>query len=48
MFFKVFDGKRFFEGSLLVGNRIPLVYGDMYDEVLSFAKLKGFEITECA
>lgn len=48
LFFKVSDGRKFFEGSLLVGNHIPLVYGDVYDEVVGFAKLKGLEVIGCA
>ncbi len=48
VFFKVSDGKKFFDGSLQVGNHIPLVYGDVYDLVIDFAKLMGFEVIECA
>ena len=48
LFFKVSDGEKFFEGSLQVGNHIPLVYGDVYDEVVGFANLVGLEVIECA
>ena len=48
LFFKVSDGEKFFEGSLQVGNHIPLVYGDVYDEVVGFAHLVGLEVIECA
>ena len=48
VFFKVSDGKKFFKGSLQVGNHIPLVYGDVFDEVVSFAELTGIDVIECA
>ena len=48
VFFKVSDGKKFFKGSLQVGNHIPLVYGDVFDEVVSFAELAGIDVIECA
>ena len=48
VFFKVSDGRKFFDGALAVGNHIPLVYGDVYDMVVDFAKLMGLEVLECA
>ena len=48
VFYKLSDGKKFFDGSLQVGNHIPLVYGDVYDLVVDFAKLMGLEVIECA
>lgn len=48
VFFKVSDGEKFFKGSLQVGNHIPLVYGDVYDLTVDFAKLMGLEVIECA
>ena len=48
VFYKLSDGRKFFEGSLQVGNHIPLVYGDVYDLVVDFGKLMGLEVIECA
>lgn len=47
VFYKVANGKKFFAGSTLVGNHIPLVYGDIYDLVVDFAHLMGLEVIEC-
>lgn len=48
VYYKLSDGKKFFDGSLQVGNHIPLVYGDVYDLVVDFGKLMGLEVIECA
>ena len=48
VYYKLSDGKKFFDGSLQVGNHIPLVYGDVYDLVVDYGKLMGLEVIECA
>lgn len=46
-FFEVADAKRFYECSLQVGNHVPLVYGDVYDNAVALAKLLGLEVLTC-
>ncbi|WP_102374207.1 hypothetical protein [Raoultibacter massiliensis] len=46
-FFKVADARRFYECSLQVGNHIPLVYGDVYDNACKLADILGLEILTC-
>ena len=46
-FFEVADAKRFYECSLQVGNHIPLVYGDVYDNAIALAGLLGLEVLTC-
>lgn len=46
-FFEVADAKKFYECSLEVGNHIPLVYGDVYDNACKLAKLLGLEVLTC-
>ena len=41
------DAKRFYECSLQVGNHIPLVYGDVYDNAIALAGLLGLEVLTC-
>lgn len=41
--FEVDDGPRYEQGQAWVGNHIPLVYGDCYDDLISFAKIMGLE-----
>ena len=46
-FFEVADAKRFYECSLQVGNHVPLVYGDVYDNAIALAGLLGLEVLTC-
>lgn len=47
VFFKVADARKFYECSLEVGNHIPLVYGDVYDNTCKLANILGLEILTC-
>lgn len=47
VFFEVADSERFYEASLEVGNHIPLVYGDVYDNVRKLAQILDFKILTC-
>lgn len=47
VFFEVADSKKFYECSLQVGNHIPLVYGDVYDNAVDLAKMLGLEVLTC-
>ena len=46
-FFEVADAKRFYQASLQVGNHIPLVYGDVYDNAVALAELLGLDVLTC-
>ena len=47
VFFEVANAKKFYECSLEVGNHIPLVYGDVYDNAVRLAELLGLEVLTC-
>ena len=47
VFFKVADSKRFYDAQIQVGNHVPLVYGDVYDNAVALAKLLGLEVLTC-
>ena len=40
------DEDDFYQKQLQVGNHVPLVYGDCYDEVVALGKLLGLEVLE--
>ena len=44
MFFRVKDGNDFFQKQLEVGNHVPLVYGDYFDQVVALGKQLGLEV----
>lgn len=45
--FQVKDLDTWFENTLYVGNHIPLVYGDVYDDIKAYCKLAGLEVLDC-
>ena len=47
VFFEVANAKKFYECSLEVGNHIPPVYGDVYDNAVRLAELLGLEVLTC-
>ncbi|NLA43617.1 hypothetical protein GX865_05760 [Candidatus Saccharibacteria bacterium] len=47
VFFEVTDTKRFYEQQIQVGNHVPLVYGDVYDEIISLAELLHLKVLTC-
>ena len=44
VFFRVKDGNDFFQKQLEVGNHVPLVYGDCFDQVVALGKHLGLEV----
>ena len=44
VFFRVKDGNDFFQKQLEVGNHVPLVYGDYFDQVVALGKQLGLEV----
>ena len=44
VFFEVDNAKKFHECQLQVGNHVPLVYGDHFDNAVALAKLLGLEV----
>ena len=46
VFLTVNDEKDFYAKQVQVGNHVPLVYGDCYDEVVMLGKMLGLEVLE--
>ena len=44
VFFRVKDGNDFFQKQLEVGNHVPLVYGDCFDQVCALGKHLGLQV----
>ena len=44
VFFRVKDGNDFFQKQLEVGNHVPLVYGDYFDQVVALGRQLGLEV----
>ncbi|MCD8116240.1 MAG: fucose isomerase [Oscillospiraceae bacterium] len=44
VFFRVKDGNDFFQKQLEVGNHVPLVYGNCFDQVVALGKHLGLEV----
>ena len=44
VFFRVKDGNDFFQKQLEVGNHVPLVYGDCFDQVVALGRQLGLEV----
>ena len=44
VFFRVKDGNDFFQKQLEVGNHVPLVYGDCFDQVCALGRHLGLEV----
>ena len=44
VFFRVADGNDFFQKQLEVGNHVPLVYGDCFDQVCALGRHLGLEV----
>ena len=44
VFFRVKDGNDFFQKQLEVGNHVPLVYGDCFDQVCALGKHLGLRV----
>ena len=47
VFFEVADSEKFYNAQIQVGNHVPLVYGDVYDNAVALAKLLKLEILTC-
>lgn len=47
VFFEVADSEKFYNAQIQVGNHVPLVYGDVYDNAVALAKLLGLEVLTC-
>lgn len=47
VFFEVADARKFYECTMQVGNHVPLVYGDVYDNAVALAQLLGLEVLTC-
>ncbi len=44
VFFRVKDGNDFFQKQLDVGNHVPLVYGDCFDQICALGEYLGLEV----
>ena len=44
IYFKVADGKDFYQKQITFGNHVPLVYGDCFDKVCKLGELLGLEV----
>lgn len=44
IFFEVSDSKQFFKKMSLVGNHLPLVYGDYFNQVVELGNILGLEV----
>ena len=44
VFFRVADGNDFFQKQLEVGNHVPLVYGDCFDQICALGRHLGLKV----